>query len=65
MSLASIVLALALDRLLGEPSQRHPLATFGAWADWLERRLNDRRNGKVRGVIAMLLALAPVLRACE
>jgi adenosylcobinamide-phosphate synthase len=40
MTLAIIVLALLLDRLLGEPRRFHPLVGFGYLANILEKKLN-------------------------
>lgn len=48
-TVATIALALLLDRVLGEPRRWHPLVGFGNVAHWLERRTN--------------LALAPQPRA--
>ena len=54
----AVAAALLLDRWFGEPRRFHPLAGFGLWAGWLERRLN--RNGSVRaGGLACLLAVGP------
>ena len=52
-----IAAALLLDRLFGEPRRLHPLVGFGRYAGWLERRLN--RDGRVAGVMALLLAVVP------
>ena len=67
MSLTVLIAALALDRWLGEPRRRHPLAGFGRLAEWLEDRLRanaadtaagQRRRGEL--AVAALL-LPPVL----
>lgn len=55
LPLSACVLALLLDRLLGEP-KRHPLVAFGNAANWLETRLNNQMS-KWRGLLAMLLVL--------
>lgn len=63
-------LALLLDRLLGEPSRFHPLVGFGHWAHGIQRLLNPARQAdsyqfnllhRVLGVVAVLLALSPIL----
>ena len=55
-----VVVALVLDRWFGEPRRFHPLAGFGRWAEWLERRLNRGGAGSVRdGGLACLLAVGP------
>lgn len=67
--------AVLLDAALGEPSRWHPLVGFGRWARYLERVLNldsgllaagpcgDRLRGgpgvRLRGVLAVLMAVAP------
>lgn len=53
----SLLLALLLDRLLGEPRRAHPLVGFGRLAHWLEARLY--RDSRRRGALAVLLAVAP------
>lgn len=53
----SLLLALLLDRLLGEPSRAHPLVGFGRLANWLDARLYRDRRG--RGALALLLAVTP------
>ena len=60
-----LLAALLLDRWLGEPARFHPLVGFGNWAAWLERRLNTAAPrplaGRALGVLALLLALSPLL----
>ncbi len=51
--------ALALDALLGEPRRGHPLVGFGRLAAALERRLNRGRARRLRGALALVLAVAP------
>lgn len=53
--------AVLLDRLLGEPRRLHPLVGFGNYAQWIERRLNVRGSSRLRGVLAWLLAVLPIL----
>ena len=56
----TMLAALLLDRVLGEPRRWHPLVGFGRYAGWLERRLNAGAS-RSRGVLAWLLAIAPFL----
>ncbi|MDR2188720.1 MAG: adenosylcobinamide-phosphate synthase CbiB [Azonexus sp.] len=53
------LLAVLLDRLLGEPRRFHPLVGFGRLATWLESRLN--RRTAAAGLLAWLLAVGPWL----
>ncbi|MCL6264188.1 adenosylcobinamide-phosphate synthase CbiB [Craterilacuibacter sp. RT1T] len=54
-------LGLLLDLLLGEPRRFHPLAGFGRLAAALERRLNQGRACRARGLLAWALAVLPLL----
>lgn len=62
-----VVVALLLDRLLGEPSNSwHPLVWFGNTAYWLEKRLNHPKQTEWKrfslGLLALLLLVCvPVL----
>ena len=60
-----LLVALLLDRWLGEPARFHPLVGFGNWAAWLERHLNTAAArplaGRLLGLLALLLALSPLL----
>jgi adenosylcobinamide-phosphate synthase len=58
MSVAlSLLAAVCLDQLLGEPRRAHPLVAFGRMARWIEHRLyGDRR---AHGLLAWALAVAP------
>lgn len=50
--------ALALDRSLGEPSNRwHPLVGFGVLAQWLEKQLNKRHHHPLFNFFLGLLSL--------
>lgn len=57
--------ALVLDFLLGEARHFHPLVGFGHYANFLEKNLNIKPNsaflGRALGVLALCLALLPVL----
>ena len=58
------VIALVLDRLLGEPRRWHPLVGFGWLAGRLEARLNRPGSAPVwRGLAAVLLAVVPLTAA--
>jgi adenosylcobinamide-phosphate synthase len=50
-----LIAGYALDRLLGDPQRRHPVAGFGQAAAWLEQRLyaDDVRRGTVFTAIAV------------
>lgn len=56
-----LLLALLLDRLIGEVKSYHPLIVFGNYANFLEQRLNSKRtkSTKLTGAIAWLLAVFP------
>ena len=53
----SVVAAVLLDRLLGEPRYWHPLVGFGRLAAVIERRLN--RRTLTSGLLAWCLAVSP------
>jgi adenosylcobinamide-phosphate synthase len=58
--LLATVLALALDRLLGEPPRWHPLVGFGRWAAALETFVRRRiGEGVGAGMLAWALAVLP------
>jgi len=62
--LITLVAALLLDRLLGEPRRAHPLVAFGRLVQWLEQRLSDSASASVwgqrlRGSLALVLLLIP------
>ena len=48
--LLTLVTALLLDRLFGEPRRAHPLVGFGHLATWLEQRLNAHYVGTASAV---------------
>ena len=52
---AGLLIGFGLDRVLGDPVRRHPVAAFGRAAGWLERRIyaDDRRRGVAFTVIAV------------
>jgi adenosylcobinamide-phosphate synthase len=51
--------AVAVDKWLGEPRRAHPLVGFGKLAAKLEAALNTGRRGRLFGILAWLLAVAP------
>lgn len=59
------VLALVLDRMLGEPRRMHPIIGFGRWVTVVEKRLNTAPENPERslptGILAVLLVTVPVL----
>jgi len=66
LSMFSLAAALLLDRLLGEPRRRHPLAGFGKLASWLEARLYGSAAAtpavrRSRGVVAVAILLIPLV----
>jgi len=58
----SVIAALLLDALLGEPKRGHPLVAFGRLADRLERHFNGAagRGWRSHGVTAWCLAVLPL-----
>ncbi|QSI77052.1 adenosylcobinamide-phosphate synthase CbiB [Niveibacterium microcysteis] len=65
-TLASVVLALALDALLGEPRRWHPLVGFGRLAQALEARCNRHGNrlGRVTGLLCWAALVLPPVALC-
>lgn len=57
--LAALLLAVLLDRLLGEPARWHPLVAFGRLAISLEQRLNRGDTRRWKGALAMGLLVLP------
>ncbi len=58
----SVIAALLLDALLGEPKRGHPLVAFGRLADRLEQHFNSAagRGWRSHGVTAWCLAVLPL-----
>ncbi len=56
-----LLLGVAADAVLGDPRRHHPVAWFGNWAGWLERRLY--RDSIAQGAVYHVAALAPVVAA--
>jgi adenosylcobinamide-phosphate synthase len=70
MSLAFTVLAaVLLDRLLGEPRRWHPLVGFGRLVQWVERRFRQQERSsstqwiRIKGMGALVLLVAPFTAA--
>ncbi len=61
----SVIAALLLDALLGEPKRGHPLVAFGRLADRLEQHFNGAagRGWRSHGVTAWCLAVLPLTLA--
>ncbi|ARN74783.1 adenosylcobinamide-phosphate synthase CbiB [Oceanicoccus sagamiensis] len=55
MMIFTIVMAIAVDYLLGEPKRFHPLVVFGALADRLEKIL--WQDNRLSGIMALLIIL--------
>lgn len=58
----TIILAVVLDYLLGEPKKMHPLVFFGLLASSTERLLfknNSSFKQKITGIIAVLIMIVP------
>jgi adenosylcobinamide-phosphate synthase len=51
--------SVAVDRWFGEPERAHPLVGFGKLAARIEGALNTGRRGRLFGILAWLLAVAP------
>ncbi|AJQ93435.1 adenosylcobinamide-phosphate synthase CbiB [Gynuella sunshinyii] len=60
----TIVIALLIDQLLGEPRCFHPLVGFGRWVTWVETRLYGTGSSPLRarltGVLAWMVAVLPI-----
>ncbi|MCG8429503.1 MAG: cobalamin biosynthesis protein, partial [Chromatiales bacterium] len=60
MTLLLVVAALLLDQLLAEPKRWHPLVGFGRLADSIEHLLNRGGYRYLKGLLALLLVVAPL-----
>jgi len=65
-TLAAVLLALALDALLGEPRRWHPLVGFGRLAQALELRFNRRSNrfARMSGLLCWAVLVLPPVALC-
>lgn len=58
----TVISAIVLDRLAGEPRRFHPLVGFGNLASLIEKKLNTNarsKNSILRGFIALLILIIP------
>ncbi|MGP4843140.1 adenosylcobinamide-phosphate synthase CbiB [Marinobacter sp. 1Y8] len=55
------ILAVLLDRWLGEPNRWHPVVGFGTAAAWLEKRMNRSNRRVIRGAMAACFLMVPVV----
>ena len=53
------LLGVIVDRVVGEPSARHPLVGFGTLATRLEARMNTGFRARPAGILAWLAAVVP------
>ena len=58
LPLVACLVALGLDRILGEP-RLHPLVAFGTLAGIVEKRLNNRVS-RDRGTLGLLIVVPPI-----
>lgn len=61
----TLLFALLLDTIFGEPKKWHPLVFFGTWASFIEKRLilpRDKPNTyqKINGLLALALTTLPI-----
>ena len=61
MTTITVLLAIVIDGLWGEPRRLHPLVAFGTFADWLEAKLNCGNFRRTRGMLAVSIAIVPLL----
>jgi adenosylcobinamide-phosphate synthase len=57
-----LLAALILDQYLGEPKRFHPLVMFGHWVQSCQKALYA--DTKSRGVVALILAVLPIMGLC-
>lgn len=62
----SLLIALMIDLIVGEPRRWHPLVGFGNAANWLENKLNFESKkstflSRLRGLIAWTLLVLPLV----
>lgn len=60
-----VALGLALDLMLGETRRWHPLVGFGKFADAIERRWNKPDASRIKGALAWLLVVLPLVAATQ
>ena len=54
-----LMLGVAADALLGDPARHHPVAWFGSWATFVERRLYA--EGTSHGALFTVVTLSPLV----
>lgn len=60
-TLIALLIALALDYLLGEPKRWHPLVGFGQLVKFVERHFHiEHGNQRLNGILSVALLLAPL-----
>ena len=55
LSIAGVV----VDRILGEPTGRHPLVSFGRYATRIETKMNTGFRARPAGILAWFAAVMP------
>lgn len=60
-----VALGLILDLILGETRRWHPLVGFGKFADAIEQRWNTPAAGRIKGALAWLLVVLPLVVAAQ
>ncbi|MEL4356637.1 MULTISPECIES: cobalamin biosynthesis protein [unclassified Luteococcus] len=58
---AGLVLGTVADRVIPDPHRHHPVAWFGNWATWVERR--SYRDDRMAGAVHVAVCLAPLALA--
>ncbi len=53
------VAGVVIDRILGEPSGRHPLTVFGEYATRIETKMNTGFRARPAGIVAWFAAVVP------
>ena len=60
----TVLFALILDRLLGEPARFHPLVGFGSMANFIEKKVNtpaiSANMNRVLGITSLLILVIPI-----
>lgn len=60
-----VLLGVALDLILGETRRWHPLVGFGKFASAIERHWNKTGAGRIKGALAWLLVVVPIVAAAQ
>ena len=56
---STLLLALLLDKILGEPKRGHPLVIYGRLVNFVEIRLNQGAWLRLKGLVAVLVVWVP------